>query len=552
MLNVDIKTNYFWSFYHIGSSKLYLKGVLYSHTVSNILDIIKSISKKDVANFINSLDGHFAIVVQKEDFSFIAVDKIRSTQIFFTKIEDKFYVDYNPKKLVKKIGFKKDIKSDAVLELFMSGYTIGNHTVYKNLKSLKAGELVIFSSINPEYIQYYGFFGNIEYKNYDSLLEELSELTLNIFRKMLSQIGDRQIIIPLSAGNDSRLIASILKHLGAINVKCYSYGSIGNFEANIAQNIAKKLEYEYIFIPLSYKSEKNYYASEDYKKYLNFSETYSSIPYIQSLSTVKYLKDMDWIDDNAIFINGNSGDFISGAHINSLVKSVSTSSNQKNRKENILENLVDKHFSLWGHLKTKGNIEKIKTSLWNEIALVHGNELNNKEKDHLLYEYSEFINRQSKYVITGQKIYEFYNYDWRLPLWDVEYLFFWQKVPVEFKEKQKLYVDMLKKKNFGNVWGSDIPVNRKNITPRYVIPIRFVVKIFFSLFGNSGKIVWRQFDKVVFNYWMINTHTLKAFSYFRILADFSKKPRGIYACWASDSYVNKFKGLISKCNPPKN
>ena len=42
---------------------------------------------------------------------------------------------------------------------------------------------------------------------------------------MLTEIGDRQIIIPLSAGNDSRLVASILKYLGAKNVKCYSYGT---------------------------------------------------------------------------------------------------------------------------------------------------------------------------------------------------------------------------------------------------------------------------------------------------------------------------------------
>ena len=32
--------------------------------------------------------------------------------------------------------------------------------------------------------------------------------------------------------------------------------------------------------------------------------------------------------------------------------------------------------------------------------------------------YSGFIDRQSKYVINGQRIYEYYGYEWRLPLWD--------------------------------------------------------------------------------------------------------------------------------------
>ncbi len=249
---------------------------------------------------------------------------------------------------------------------------------------------------------------------------------------------------------------------------------------------------------------------------------------------------MGLVDEDAVFINGNSGDFISGAHISSLKNSLSDYSNKEQRKDNILNILIEKHFSLWGYLKSEKNVEKIKILLWNEIVLTCG-ELKDKSTDHLFYEYSEFIDRQSKYVISGQKTYEFYGYDWRLPLWDDEYLFFWQKVPAELKEHQKLYTDMLKKKNFGNVWGDDILVNKKNITPKWIIPLRFISKIFFSLFGNYGKTMWKQFERVVFNYWMINTHTLKAFSYLRILADFNKKPRGIYPCWFSHEYVSKLK-----------
>ena len=44
---------------------------------------------------------------------------------------------------------------------------------------------------------------------------------------------------------------------------------------------------------------------------------------------------------------------------------------------------------------------------------------NFEEKDsRKLYERLEFINRQSKYVINGQRLYEFFGYEWRLPLWD--------------------------------------------------------------------------------------------------------------------------------------
>jgi asparagine synthase (glutamine-hydrolysing) len=538
-ININIETDFLWSKYCVGTTNIHIKGYIYSHTVNDILNHASVLKRDDVESFLKSLDGCFAIIVQKGEFTLIAVDKVRSTPIFFTKIKGCYYIDCNPTNLVERNGFNKYVNDDAILEFRMSGYTIGNKTVYKNLYSLKAGELAVFGKNNSKYIQYYKYFGDIEYKGYNDYIEELSEVTINIFKKMLDQIGGRQIIIPLSAGNDSRLVASALKHLGATNVKCYSYGSMGNFEAKIAEIIAKKLGYEWMFVPLNYKSEKKYYASQDYKEYAKFSETYCSIPYIQSLSTIKYLKDMKWVNEDAFFVNGNSGDFISGAHINLLKDNDCNSKAQ--RKENILNNLINKHFSLWGHYKTEKNVEKIKNSLWNEIVLACGNDLKNKEKDHLFYEYSEFIDRQSKYVIAGQRVYEFYGYEWRMPLWDNEYLYFWQKVPVEFKKNQKLYSDMLKKKNFGNVWGDDILVNKKNITPKWVIPFRLLVKVFFSLFGNYGKTSWKQFDKVVFNYWMINTHTMKAFSYLRVLSDFNKKPRGISPCWSSDDYVSKLK-----------
>ena len=57
----------------------------------------------------------------------------------------------------------------------MSGFTIGNKTIYKNLYSLKAGERVLFQDNNYEYAQYYKYFGEIVKKDlcnhFDSLFD---------------------------------------------------------------------------------------------------------------------------------------------------------------------------------------------------------------------------------------------------------------------------------------------------------------------------------------------------------------------------------------------
>jgi asparagine synthase (glutamine-hydrolysing) len=391
---------------------------------------------------------------------------------------------------------------------------------------LIAGQFVVFEKdkvVKKHYYQYQPW-RTIEKDNYKELL---SELTLNILRKMIKSLNGRQVVIPLSAGNDSRLIASGLKHLGYENVKCYSYGIKGNFEAKIAKIIANKLGYEYKFIPLTIKSERKFYKSDKFNKYLEFSDSCVAVPYFQSLSTIPKLT--NWIDKDAIFINGNSGDFISGAHIRPSIQKDNSTLSRQDRLAIIFKETTNKHFSLWGYLKINENLDSIRRQLLAEMPV----SMTTADKDHGLYEYSELINRQSKYVISGQRSYEFYGFEWRLPLWDDEYLNFWQKVPLKLKSNQELYADMLKSENWAGVWSEDIPVNKKTIRPLWIVPLRFLAKALF-LFSERNK--WHQFEINIFYYFMDVTRMMSTIGYIRVVKDIFKKPKN-HVSWQVEDYL---------------
>lgn len=531
---VTIKEDSLWKKFSKNDINAFYKGYFYSHSIAEIVDHISTLPIIDLEKLIKKIDGHFALVISRKDITIVLVDKIRSTPLFFALIDGTFYIDSDPKRLVSKNKFINDINEFAALEISMSGYTIGNKTIFDNLNSLRAGEFAVFSENSYDVHQYFKYFSDNSDKELDHL-RTLSSITIKIFKKMLSNIGNRQIIVPLSAGNDSRLVASILKELGHENVICYSYGLSGNFEAKTARIIAEKLKYKWIFIPLLHQEEKKFYKSKEFKDYLKFSETYCSVPYIQSLSTVKYLKESNIIEDDAVFINGNSGDFISGLHLNYLFKNNIDSQNESIRKEVILNSIFEKHFSLWGELSSKVNTNLIKKSLWSEIEFQCGL-LNDKKNDYSFYEYSEFIDRQCKYVISGQRAYEFYGYEWRLPLWDNEYLDYWLKVPINLKKNQSIYIEMLKMQNFGNVWSDEIPINHKTINPRWLIPIRFIFKMPFALFGQKGKKLWHEFETIFFYYWMDNTRMMSTISYFRVLKSILKKPQN-HVSWQAIDYI---------------
>ena len=99
---------------------------------------------------------------------------------------------------------------------------------------------------------------------------------------------------------------------------------------------------------------------------------------------------------------------------------------------------------------------------------------------------------------------------------------------------------MLKKNNFGNVWSKNFFLNKKTITPKWVIPLRFILKIPFSLFGKVGKKAWKQFDINFFKYLTNTSHTWDMYSYFRIIKDTFKKPRNSIS-WQVEDYLKKFK-----------
>jgi len=521
MIKVNANEEYGWKKLTFDGLILWLKGYIHNKTTETLLKELQSLPLMEIGSYLLKLDGHFALIMQNESLTVMAVDKIRSIPLFWMGNE----VNTHAPTLVKNKKIKQ-LNENAILSVKMSGYTINEDTIYQGLNSLIAGQYVFFENNQVKRNCYYQYqpWKIIQKNDYKG---DLALVTLRILKKMIKSLNGRQVVIPLSAGNDSRLIASGLKHLGYKNVKCYSYGTRGNFEAKIAKIIADKLGYEFKFIPLTFGEERKFYKSQDFQNYLHFADSCVAVPHFQSLSTIPRLK--HWIDKDAIFINGNSGDFISGGHINSSMQRDNSALSKNTRLGIILKQIVSKHFSLWGYLKTERNLEGVKSQLLNKMPI----QITTADKDHGLYEYSEFVNRQSKYVINGQRSYEFYGYEWRLPLWDDEYLHFWQQVPLELKTNQRLYINMLKSENWAGVWGDDIPINKKTIRPLWVIPLRLLAKTPFVFIGKKR---WHQFETGIFYYFMDVTKMICIKGYFTVIKDVFKGPRN-HVSWQVEDYI---------------
>ena len=518
---------------------LWIKGIIYNYTDTYILNRLSKVKSNYIKFFLNSIDGHFAIIYEKKNIIISVVDQLGSIPIFYYFNKNSFLVTPFPSKINNK--FKKEINNDQVLSLSMSSYTTGVSTIYKNLYSLKAGTFLIFNKKN-KLLTKKVFYDYKNWKidnnsNFKKKQLQLSKLHIKIINKIYkySLEKKKKIAIPLSAGYDSRLIASCLKELGAKNVFCFSYGYKNNYEARAAEKISKKLGYRWEFVDLTNNKIFNLFKNYKFKKFRSIFDTFFCVSDLTEFYAIKELSERKKLL-NTIIINGNSGDFITGDHIIDY----KISSNPKKTVDNLLSVFINKHYKLWKSLFVGKNINIIKKLLLQEIKNISILKKIDKNNSHSLFEYLEYYNRQSKHLSSKQRVYEYFNCEWSLPLWDKDYIEFWRTIKKEFKVNQKLYAETITNNNFGDVWKSKKwrILKYKAKTPTFLIG--YIIRPFFKfVFITKGRLAWYDFEKRYIAYYTDILCSMGIKKYFNLIRD--KRGYRNFLALHTEDYLTKKK-----------
>ena len=500
---VAIGEEFGWRRHVSGEVTVWLNGWIHGLDGAGLaakLDTGASVTPAQIGDWLRGVDGHFAIVAEGPAWTFAAVDWIRSIPLAACRIGGTWTIDAQPERLRLAAGLgARDRDPDATIAIAMAGFAIDHAALYRGIVLLAPGELLFIGKDGEGARHRYYTYRPWQVRNTDPawLEKELAETTLAIMKRTLTSLDGRPLVVPLSAGRDSRLVASAARHLGYENVICFSYGRAGNFEAKAARRIAGKLGYPWHFVPATISGLRGFFAGEDYQRYLSFADCGASVPFVQDMAPLMQLKASGVIPEDAVIINGNSGDFITGNHIVPALQTPAAGLSDEQRYRRIVDALIAKHFSLWQFLLTPPNRARIAELLRQSLGRA-GATLGDPRTDHGLFEYAEFQDRQCKYVVTGQRIYEFLGHDWRLPLWDNAYLRFWESVPLEEKINQRLYARVLDKENWGGVWHG-IPVNRKRVRPLWLVPLRLAAK---AMHVTRGRKRWHEFERRYLQYWM--------------------------------------------------
>lgn len=423
-----------WQFHYIGSAEV-------AKQILNWLEIAGD--EPDAAalsQFLVPLPNDWAFIAVSSGYRVAATDKVRSYPLFFSS--RRFPCLISPSaRAIQELTTSPFAEGAALIEFMLAGYVTGRDTLLADIKQLQAGDLLLVPAKGDglQLLRYYRYLPRPEERTAAEWIDDLAQTTEGIFKRMIESAQGRPLLVPLSGGLDSRLIVCMLRYLGYDNVRTFSYGLPNNHEAKIAAQVAETAGFPWEFVPTSHSGFREFFWSAERKDFWELADGFSSIPTMQDVHPLKELRERG-LSDDTIVVNGQSGDFISGGHIPaSLLKA--------GGREALLDAVLNKHFALRKSLRTPANLaavsERISKS-FREIELAAGHPLSPAA----IYESWEWQERQCKYVIGGQRVYDWLGLNWRLPLWDADYLEFWSRVPFEVKLGQGLYKEFLRSRDY--------------------------------------------------------------------------------------------------------
>lgn len=438
--NIYLKFNLGFKWY--SSKSIAVKGYFYVDDVfyekeEALKYLDKNLTHNNRKDIFERLNGVFTILISEGDHLEMVCDVTRLFPLFYAIKYDVLFVSDDIQLLKSKIKTNQFDKLSK-LEFKVSNHTHSNKTLLKNIFQLEASKYLIFNKtniLNNQFLFHYSIKKESS-NSFKKLKSEAIQTIESTFLRFLKSINNKTILLPLSGGFDSRLLAVFLKKHNYKNVICFTYGRKQNFEVENSKKTAKQLGYKWFFIEYSTELIANFLETNEFLEYAHFAGKYSSMPYLQEYFAVKYLKEELNVPNDSIVVPGFAGDFLGGSEYNKV------STNLKTEKiADAILNIKLNNFKV-----SKSEKSKLKEVMENNVRKID-NRYETKIPSTVFEDYV-LKERIAKYIFNSASYYLYFGFEVRFPYWDLELLNFFKELPIQYKKMKKFYDDVLTSEYF--------------------------------------------------------------------------------------------------------
>jgi asparagine synthase (glutamine-hydrolysing) len=398
------------------------------------------VSKNQIVDIINEFNGFFAIIVIRDSFCMSITDRILSYPSYYAVKNNVIYLGDDIQSIV--LETEAELNDSMILDEFsLTGFVTNSDTLYKNVYQVQSGEIVWFEFIKGNICKYSKKYYQFMHR-YNVTLSEKDwlqkyDLVVNhAFERCLEVINDKQIVVPLSSGYDSRLVVLALKKLGMKHVITFSYGKKGHKSIEISRRIADKLSYDWHFIEYSNEKWAEWSKTKEWDDYQSFSGDFRVVPHFQDWPAIWEMKKAGLLEPDCFIVGGHAADPIAGSRITITPE---TLQDRMPSNKNFILCILKSHYNLkpWPY-STSEMIKRYEKRILDSIG-----SLSNYSTWASAFDAYNENERQAKFIVNIERATEFWGYSWWMPLFDMEYLNFWEEVPVNFRIGERLHIDYI-------------------------------------------------------------------------------------------------------------
>lgn len=458
------------------------QGALYTaQAADQLLTVMEGLkTREEFFAFVQELRGNFALIVERpmEDEIWCAVDIASSLPLFFH--QNGRIVSDDPDLIRQETGIAiDDIDLENYAELLLTTYSMSNRTVYREIGQVDLGQCVYLKENHIETQFYYTHICEIVNETYEEAYKRYEEANHRMAKRMLRMLNNRQAVIALSGGYDSRYILALLKAVDYKNVVCFTIGRRDAFEVQFAQEICQKVGYPWYCFENT--DEVNRQLSNGaLDQYLLQAHHHSALPHISFYNAAEQMVQQGIIESDAVFITGFCGDLPAG----SFVFDEQDRPNIQYSVDFLAKMFYyNEYFNYDCHPKVDElYIEKIKAYICQKFDFVP----NDLQKFIQMHDALFTCSRPAKMVVNANRGFELLGHEWLLPLWDYDFLNYWYSVSYHYREGQKLYRDFLDRELFKR-WDITMLQNTTHSQPWYFRRTRLKTKLKHGL----GSVLYR-------------------------------------------------------------
>lgn len=404
------------------------------------LGLAAALKQQQLKDYCRSLNGFFSVVWRQSSGWILISDRVRSRPLFWRSVEADTEVSVDaaqPLIISDSVYQWADSLPPAdelsVEEFLHTGYVTGSATLFRDITQLQSAQWVQLNAQGQlVFAENYDYFlaASVLAEATDTepfWLAQLDDKMKAVTERLIRYAAGRQIVVPLSGGYDSRILAVYLKGAGYTNLCCFTFGRDGSKEVETSQQVAKALGLSWHNVLYSKAMWQQLSAQPEFEHYLQFMHGAVSVPNLQVYPALKQLKQQGLIQPDAVLVPGHTGDFISGGHLPSAVLQ---------NPAQLFKHIVARHYEL-----SKAPLsDALKNKLQLQLdAMIQSAEAAGADLS-AVAECWNWKERQAKFIVNSNRYYEFFQLDWWMPLWDAELTDWYQTVPRPLRKGKKLWI----------------------------------------------------------------------------------------------------------------